>query len=462
MTKNLRTAALSAAAGGALTLLALMVGPAGSARADTVGIDLEATTGSVSLPAKGGTTTSVPVLGYCLRTAPDTPCGPVTAPGGPTLTVTVGDEVTIHLHNTLAESTSLYLGGQPLVPDTTGAAAKTATETYTATYTFTASRAGTYLYEAGLTKNHQHQVAMGLYGALVVKPASAGQAYDAETAFEKEQVLVLSEVDPALNTSADPSAFDMRNFAPRWTLVNGQPHPDIPSIAADGGDRVLLRWVNAGSPTTRWGCSGPSSASSPTTATGWPTAAATSPVRSWPTPSAPARPPTRSSRCPPRPSTARWRCTRPTSGCATPTPAPPVACSPSSRSPVRAEPTTRSAPWPATSPGTPATLSATFSDAATGGGTVASAEWLLDTVVGTGAPMDGTFGTRVRRRHRGRRHRLRPARRVRARHGRRGQRRPVELGPRRRQRRRRPHHHGAHADPGPHERDVRRRHRGDR
>ncbi len=240
MNKNLRTAALSTLAGGALTVLGLLLGPAGSASAATVDIHLDATTGSTTLPAKAGPT-SVPVWGYCQRTDSATPCGGVTAPGGPTLTVDVGDEVTITLHNTLGEASSLYLGGQALVPDTVGAAAGG-----TASYTFTASRPGTYLYEAGLTKNHQHQVAMGLYGALVVNSATPNQAYDAGSTFDTEQVMLLGEIDPALNTSTDPAAFDMRAFAPRYAVVNGQVHPSTAPIVATSGQDVLLRWVNAG------------------------------------------------------------------------------------------------------------------------------------------------------------------------------------------------------------------------
>ncbi len=240
MNKNLRTAALSTIAGGALTVLGLLLGPAGSASAATVDIHLDATTGSATLPAKTGPA-SVPVWGYCQRTDSATPCGGVTAPGGPTLTVDAGDEVTITLHNTLGEATSLYLGGQALVPDTVGAAAGG-----TASYTFTASRPGTYLYEAGLTKNHQHQVAMGLYGALVVHSATAGEAYDAGSTFDTEQVMLLGEIDPALNTAAVPADFDMRAFAPRYAVVNGQVHPSTAPIVATSGQDVLLRWVNAG------------------------------------------------------------------------------------------------------------------------------------------------------------------------------------------------------------------------
>ena len=47
---------------------------------------------------------------------------------------------------------------------------------------------------------------MGLYGILIVRPATAGQAYDsdpsASSAYNDEATLVLSEIDPALNNSA--------------------------------------------------------------------------------------------------------------------------------------------------------------------------------------------------------------------------------------------------------------------
>ena len=58
----------------------------------------------------------MPVLGYCTST----PCT-VTAPGGPTLRVAQGSAVTITLHNDLAgEATRFYVGGQAMVPDTSG------------------------------------------------------------------------------------------------------------------------------------------------------------------------------------------------------------------------------------------------------------------------------------------------------------------------------------------------------
>jgi hypothetical protein len=181
---------------------------------------------------------SMPILGYTTGAA-------AAQPGGPPLYVNAGDVVVVTLHNMLAEPSSVLFQGQAMVPDTTGAAAGG-----TKTYIFTASQPGTFLYEAGLLANAQHQVAMGLYGALVVRPAVVtvpAQAYDnASTAYDDEAVLVLSEIDPALNTSANPAAFDMRDYAPKYFLINGKAYPDTATINSAAGDKLLLRYVNAG------------------------------------------------------------------------------------------------------------------------------------------------------------------------------------------------------------------------
>ncbi|MDH3292788.1 MAG: multicopper oxidase domain-containing protein, partial [Acidimicrobiia bacterium] len=121
--------------------------------------DLYAVTGTASLPGAPS------VNGYWGYNTTDTA---VTQPGGPTLTVDQGDVVVVTLHNTLSEASSLLFGGQSMIPDTAGAPADG-----TRSYIFTADNPGTYLYEAGLVPNAQHQVAMGLYGALIVRPAAA-------------------------------------------------------------------------------------------------------------------------------------------------------------------------------------------------------------------------------------------------------------------------------------------------
>ena len=231
-TRTLATRASSLAGGGALVLM-MLVAPAGPAGAATVPLDLYAVTGTTSLPAGGQ---NVTVWGYSTTNTA------VTSPGGPTLVVDQGDTVEITLHNQLAEPTALHFQGQAMIPDRTGAP-----PAGTKVYTFTADRAGTYLYEAGLLPNAEHQVAMGLYGALIVRPAAAGQAYDAPaTAFDDEAVLVLSEIDPALNNAANPANFDMRKYAPRYFLVNGKVYPNTEAIPTAAGQKVLLRYVNAG------------------------------------------------------------------------------------------------------------------------------------------------------------------------------------------------------------------------
>jgi hypothetical protein len=229
---HLRHVAGSLLASSGLAVATLLVLPA-TAHAAAVDINLYAKAGSTTLP--GGV--SVPVWGYTLA-----PGDPVTAPGGPTLDVTAGDEVTIHLHNQLGVKTALLVQGQPVPADRTGAAAGG-----DATYTFTADKPGTFLYEAGLLGGAQYQTAMGLHGALVVRPATAGRAYeDPSTAYDDESVLVLGEIDPALNNAVDPAAFDMRAYNPRFFLVNGAAYPDTTPIASTGGSTLLLRYVNAG------------------------------------------------------------------------------------------------------------------------------------------------------------------------------------------------------------------------
>lgn len=218
-----------------VALLAAVVLLPGRAHAANVTVDLCATTGTISVPATPAAV-SVPILGYVAGDC--TTAATATAPGGPVVSVAVGDQVTVNLHNNLGETTGLLFQGQSIVPDLAGTAGGTVKS-----YTFTAGLPGTYLYEAALLPNAQHQVAMGLYGALIVRPA-AGQAYDGNTTYDEEAVLVLSEIDPALNAS--PAAFDMRNYKPKYWLVNGQVYPNTASFTTAAGHNVLLRYVNAG------------------------------------------------------------------------------------------------------------------------------------------------------------------------------------------------------------------------
>ncbi|MFB9236032.1 multicopper oxidase domain-containing protein [Plantactinospora siamensis] len=198
--------------------------------------DLWAKPGSVTLP---GATSGVPIWGFT-----STAAGTATLPG-PVLVVDQGSSVTISVHNQLtAGDLSLALPAVTgLAPDRTGVAPGG-----TKTYTFTAGRPGTYLYEAGHTADGARQAAMGLVGALVVRAAAVGgrpSGYgDAASVYDDEAVLVLTEVDPALN--ANPGGFDMRAYSPKYRLINGKAFPETDVLATDINRRVLLRYVDAG------------------------------------------------------------------------------------------------------------------------------------------------------------------------------------------------------------------------
>jgi FtsP/CotA-like multicopper oxidase with cupredoxin domain len=214
--------------------------------AATVDIDLCAKTGTQALVADDPATPSedesvtVPIWGLAMGDC-DT-AGPAALPG-PVLNVDAGDLVNITLHNSLDEAVSLVFPGQELAPDFSGAAANGGT----ALYSFTASDPGTYAYAAGT--NPDVQVPMGLYGALVVDSLDAGTAYGSGTgsAFNRQAVIVLSEVDASLN--ADPGGFDPRDWHPTYWLINGKPYDPLAppaTILASQGANTLLRYVNAG------------------------------------------------------------------------------------------------------------------------------------------------------------------------------------------------------------------------
>jgi len=210
----------------------------------TVTLDLFATTGTATLYGS----TMAPVWGYSSSNTPGSAAIP-----GPALEVNAGDCVQVNLHNVnLPEATSLLFQGQALIPDTTGVTMGGSTS-----YVFLADSAGTFLYEAGLIPGAQHQVAMGMYGALIVRPAGEAIGFSTDNcsavdgaaygnAFQNECVLVLSELDPALNSNGNPLDFDMRTYNPQYFLINGKAYPDTAGITGNPGESMLMRYVNAG------------------------------------------------------------------------------------------------------------------------------------------------------------------------------------------------------------------------
>ncbi len=197
----------------------------------SVSCDLYAKTGTLSLPGA-----TVPIWGYAT-----TPGGAAQYPG-PTIEAVSGTQLHITLHNVdLPSATSLSLPYLPGVPDLTGVTAGNSK-----TYTFSVAAAGTYLYEAGLTPDGARQVSMGLFGAVIVRPAGQpGWAYnDPATAFDDEALVIVSEIDPAFN--ANPLTFSLNTFSPKYFLINGKAYPDTDGIEGRVGKRLLLRQLNGG------------------------------------------------------------------------------------------------------------------------------------------------------------------------------------------------------------------------
>ena len=188
---------------------------------------------------------------------------------GPTMVVTEGQPVTITLTNNLpvaAGPTSIIFSG--FSPTISGGVNGTLTQEAptgaTITYTFTPTHPGTYAYHSG--SNPELQVEMGLYGALIVLPATtpttcratgssfdghpdfrlAASAYDhPQTCYDREYLFQLTEMDSTIHaaaqaqvqacaaalttagvTSCPAISVKTEPYLPNYFLINGRSMPD--------------------------------------------------------------------------------------------------------------------------------------------------------------------------------------------------------------------------------------------
>src|SRR5467141_217849 len=233
---------------------------------------------------------------------------------GPTLIVTEGQPVTVTLTNglpTSAGNTSILFPGfqlQPFTDGTPGLLTQEAASGGTVTYRFTAGTPGTRAYYSGTQGDLQ--VEIGLYGAIIVLPASASTpasctavgnvpahyvapgnapeqdfrlasaAYDhAKSCYDREYLFQFSEMDPVIHNQAlaqvtattgcvAGAAGCSLNVAtepyhPAYFMINGRSMPDdmdpnyafeYPHQPYNGnphmhpGEQVLLRVIGQG----RW------------------------------------------------------------------------------------------------------------------------------------------------------------------------------------------------------------------
>ena len=189
---------------------------------------------------------------------------------GPVLCITEGDTITVNLTNNLSEPTSIIFPGQTNVTATGGSAGiftqEAAASGGTVSYTFTASHPGTYLYESGTEQ--EKQIQMGLYGAIIVRPAlGPNYAYNdvsTEFATDKEYLLLMHEIDPVIHQAVERGdPFSVMDRHDRYWTINGRSMPDtlndnnspflpfqpygaLVLVEADSALPALVRYANAG------------------------------------------------------------------------------------------------------------------------------------------------------------------------------------------------------------------------
>jgi FtsP/CotA-like multicopper oxidase with cupredoxin domain len=163
---------------------------------------------------------------------------------GPVLCVNEGDTVTITLNNTLGTylgagiRTSIMFPGQenvlangsPAQPDlANNSLTNSVANGGSITYSFIATHPGTFIYESGT--DTRMQVAMGLFGALIVRPSmGADHVYnraDSQFTPTEDFLALLSEIDPYQHQAVESNKpFNMNNYRARYWMINGRGFPD--------------------------------------------------------------------------------------------------------------------------------------------------------------------------------------------------------------------------------------------
>jgi FtsP/CotA-like multicopper oxidase with cupredoxin domain len=169
---------------------------------------------------------------------------------GPAIRAREGDTIQVTLENDLPVPTTIHWHGVDVRPAMDGVAGLSQVPVepgQSFTYEFVAKPAGTRWY-------HSHtdpaiQVPLGLYGPLIIDPASATERFD------RDYTLMLAEWDLELTpevatgkTEAGPGDRTLRGgeLGADFFLINGRMHGGIPPIGIANGERILVRLIHAG------------------------------------------------------------------------------------------------------------------------------------------------------------------------------------------------------------------------
>lgn len=170
---------------------------------------------------------------------------------GPEIRVREGDHLRITLKNELPVPTTIHWHGLNVPNAMDGVAGLTQTPVDPGSsfiYEFDATPAGSRWYHSHT--DPQLQVAIGLYGALIIEPRAGGTAYDREFTYMMTEWD--AELTPAVAAGTAPRGPGDKSLrggelGADYFLLNGRMHGAVPPMVVKTGDRFLIRLYNTGS-----------------------------------------------------------------------------------------------------------------------------------------------------------------------------------------------------------------------
>jgi plastocyanin len=169
---------------------------------------------------------------------------------GPEIRVGEGDRVRITLVNRLPVGTTIHWHGldvEPAMDGPVGLNQAAVEPGQDFVYEFVATNPGSRMYHAHADPTVQ--VALGLYGPLIVEPRPPARAYDREyTAMLNEWDLELTPDVATGKAPRGPRDAQLRGgeLSTDLFLINGRAHESIPPITLAEGERILIRLMNLG------------------------------------------------------------------------------------------------------------------------------------------------------------------------------------------------------------------------